>query len=161
MTSATSFLVGLSLVSLVSYAAIADPPPIGAFAAPDPSLTTGAAATDDPAEICGRVGGLTYTRRHRVWHGKVDTLAKYHLPPYAGRDYEDDDLIPVCLGGDNANPANHWPQLWPEARVKDRLDAEACHLVCIGQLTLPDARTLFRPDWRAGYCHLYPRDERC
>ena len=159
---ATSFLVGLlpAAILVVAYAALADST-IDGMALPNPVLTPGAVATDDLGDICGRPGGRTYSRRHRVWHDKLDTLAKYHLPPYVARDYEDDDLIPICMGGDNADPHNHWTQHWPEARVKDRMDTEACRLVCTHRLSLPDARALFTPDWRRGYCHLYPEDLRC
>jgi hypothetical protein len=45
-----------------------------------------------------------------VWHDKIGTLAKYGIAPYRASLFEDDDLIPVCLGGDNASPLNHWPQ---------------------------------------------------
>jgi hypothetical protein len=32
------------------------------------------------------------------------------IPEPEAAKYEDDDLVPVCLGGDNASPLNHWPQ---------------------------------------------------
>jgi hypothetical protein len=49
-----------------------------------------------------------YAKAHRVWRDKAGTLAKYGI----ARDRaSDDDLIPVCLGGNNASPPNHLPQL--------------------------------------------------
>jgi hypothetical protein len=41
-------------------------------------------------------------------HDKAGTLARYRIAiaPSEAALYE----IPVCLGGDNASPLNHWPQ---------------------------------------------------
>jgi hypothetical protein len=97
---------------------------------PDPSLTPGAIASTDPADVCAFVDGPSYSRRHRVWHDKRDTLAKYGLPWSAHALVEDDDRVPVCLGGDNADSRNHWPQPWALAKEKDRLEAEVCRMVC-------------------------------
>jgi integrase len=65
---------------------------------PDSQLTPGAVADTDPAVVCAR----GYSRSHRVWHDKIGTLLKYGIPPAEADRYEDDDLVPVCLGGDNA-----------------------------------------------------------
>jgi len=74
-----------------------------------------------------------YARAHRVWHDKAGTLAKYHIAPSQAALYEDHDLIPVCLGGDNASPLNHWPQpnsTTPGATDKDMLEERICREVC-------------------------------
>ena len=47
------------------------------------------------AVICVR----DWDRAHRVWHDKAATLAKHGIPPDRAYLCEDDDLIPVCLGG--------------------------------------------------------------
>jgi len=117
----------------------------GHRALPDPHLTPGAIASTDRAEICA----VGYTKAHRVWlwpAGKRETMAKYG---YAGRrwsDYEDDDLIPICLGGDNASPLNHWPQPIAEAREKDGVEAEVCRAVCAGELTVEGGQRRFLED---------------
>jgi hypothetical protein len=59
--------------------------------------------------------------------------------------YELDHIIPRCLDGAN-DPANLQLQLWPQARVKDRLEAETCRAYCAGKLTLEEARGRFRRD---------------
>lgn len=159
MTCPTPILAALVIAGAGAALAIAEPADLGAI--PDPTLTPGAIATSDIADICGHVNGLTYTKRHRVWEGQAATMQKYGLPLKDKHLYEDDDVIPVCLGGDNANPDNHWPQLWPEAKVKDRMDAGACRLVCEHKMTVKDAQALFVPDWRVGYCKMYPEDKRC
>jgi hypothetical protein len=117
--------IGLSLAlwAVVVYAAIA----WGAeLAQPDPSLTPGAVLDTDPAVVCAP----GYDKRHRVWHDNRATLRKYGLDPDAAYLYEDDDLIPVCLGGNNRDPRNHWPQPLAEAVAKNKVEAQACREVC-------------------------------
>ncbi len=116
---------------------------------PDPALTPGVVALTDVHEVCAYAGGLSYSKRHRVWTNKAGTLRKYSLPLRDGRLYEDDDRIPVCVGGDNADPRNHWPQPWPEARIKDHLEWRVCRDVCAGRMTLQDGQAIFLGDWRA------------
>jgi hypothetical protein len=73
---------------------------------PDHTLTPGAIAETSTAVICAP----GYARAHRVWHDKTATLAKYGIPRDQAAQYEDDDLVAVCLGGANASPLNHWAQ---------------------------------------------------
>jgi hypothetical protein len=117
---------------------------------PDRALTPGAVAETSPAVICTP----GYARAHRVWHDKAATLAKYGIARDQAALYEDDDLIPVCLGGDNASPLNHWPQLnaaQPGAADKDRLEVRICARVCRdrddGELSRYQAA--FAQDWIA------------
>lgn len=134
----------------------------GPYVLPDPALTPGAVATTDRDEICGRVGGLTYTKRHRVWHRRDETMAKYGVlaAVIAGVAFQDDDLVPVCLGGDNADPRNHWAQpsdnlvgVGNGYQSKDIMDAGACRMVCAGQVSLQEAQSWFLvpADWHDAY----------
>ena len=96
---------------------------------PNPTLTPGAVRATTTDEIC--VHG--YAHAHRVWHDKWGTLARYGIPHNRTTRYEDDDLIPVCLGGDNADPRNHWPQprgVAMGAEDKDQLEVYICKRVC-------------------------------
>src|SRR5215468_8219777 len=114
----------------VTYATLAVLAAAQAFAGadgllPDHNLTPGAVAETSTEAICAP----GYARAHRVWHDKAATLAKYGITPDKAALYEDDDLIPVCLGGDNASPLNNWPQLnsaQPGAWDKDQLEAHIC-----------------------------------
>ena len=108
----------LAAVLLVAASASAQTLPIR----PDDALTPGAIASTDPADVCGFINGESYSRRHRVWHEKAETLAKYGMLWSAHGLVEDDDRVPLCLGGNNADPRNHWPQAWEQAREKDRLE---------------------------------------
>ena len=95
---------------------------------PDPHLTPGAIVETHTGVICTR----GYDRAHRVWHDKAGTLAKYGLPLSAA-DHYDDDLVPVCLGGNNASPQNHWPQSYSGewgAETKDALERRMCAEIC-------------------------------
>ena len=127
---------------------------------PDPSCTTGAVATTDRAEICGVVGGLTYTKRHRVWQHQSDTREKYGVPPAQARQYEDDDLVPVDAGGNNADPLNHWMQARNSVfadglgyEAKDWLDAFAKRAICELNMPVEEVQGWFKTpaDWRDAY----------
>jgi hypothetical protein len=119
-----------------------------ADSAPDPRLTPGAIATTDPAVICV----VGYGKRHRVWHDKAGTLAKYGIPLSDAGLYEDDDLVPVCLGGDNADPRNHWPQPIAEAGAKDQDEADMCRAACLDHhdraLIEEDQRYFIEGKWK-------------
>ena len=114
----------LTFITISTAVGATEPP-----AVPDQRLTPGAIRDTDPAVVCAP----GYARAHRVWHDKVSMLIKYGLPPSQAHDVEDDDRIPVCSRGDNADPRNHWPQSctgWEGLRCvsgpafeKDRLEA--------------------------------------
>jgi hypothetical protein len=119
----------------------------------DPALTPGAVASHSVAEVCEP----GYARSHRVWGQREKyaiTLPRYRIPAAAGHLYEDDDLIPICAGGDNADPRNHWPQrcdAWRgpvciagPAHQKDWQEARTCRAVCDGTMPLDAAQDYFR-----------------
>jgi hypothetical protein len=144
----------LSGISCIVVGAIIPAPDAVELKTPDPQLTPGAVATHDVAEICARDarGRYTYSPTHRVWHDKRGTLAKYGIPRSQGRLYEDDDRVPLCLGDDNADPRNHWPQPRKDAELKDQFEREVCIAVCDRHsMSLDDAQRLFLGDWRTAY----------
>ena len=122
-------------------------------AAPDPRLTPGAIASNDPATVCAP----GYDLAHRAWPwpaGKRVVLAEYGIPWSRAHDYEDDDLVPVALGGDNLALANHWPQrcdAWEGSRCvrgpaadKDRVEWRMIRAVCYDHtMTLKAAQSYF------------------
>jgi hypothetical protein len=149
------FLSALAIIA-VAPIAIAQELPTRA----DDQLTPGAIASTDVAAVCGSDDrpGAAYRRAHRVWHDKAETLAKYGLPPSVTSLVEDDDRVPVCLGGDNADPRNHWPQPWAQAREKDRLETAICRMVCNGHaMTLEAAQAIFLGDWSMSYQRIFGR----
>lgn len=87
-----------------------------------------------------------------MWHDKASTLARYRIAPSDAALYEDDDLIPVCLGVDNAAPLNHWPQpLEWGAGKKDMLERQLCTEICLTRddTQLARYRPAFAQDWTA------------
>lgn len=70
---------------------------------------------------------------------KARQLAARHLPG-SPRDYEEDHLIPLALGGNPTNPRNLWPEPWPQARAADVLERGLQRAVCAGRVTLAAAR---------------------
>lgn len=155
-----SFVVGLLIVGVPALIAIADQtwPEV-----PNDALTPGSIATSDAAVLCAR-DGPSYSRAHRVWRRQRETMDAYRIPSILRRQFQDDDRAPVCLGGDNADPRNHWAQP-PDAltadglgwEAKDRLDDEACREVCRGQITSREAQAWFLApaDWRVEYRRLF------
>jgi hypothetical protein len=141
----------LSWISCASIGTNIPAPDARELEMPDPQLTPGAVASDDVAEVCARdaSGRYTYSPTHRVWHDKRGTLDKYGIPRSQSRLYEDDDRVPLCLGGNNADPRNHWPQPRKDAELKDRLERAVCIAVCDRHsMSLDDAQRLFLGDWR-------------
>jgi hypothetical protein len=73
----------------------------------------------------------------------------------SAREYEEDHLVPLCVGGSPRDRRNLWPQprsgQWTAA-FKDQLETSVCRAVCRGAMTLKEARQVFlRPDWTKEY----------
>jgi hypothetical protein len=148
----TGLLVGSIAGGAIFAAAVFGEPP----STPDPQLTPGAVATSDPAVLFDRINGQTYSQRHRIWHDKMATCRKYGIVRYVlCKATEDDDRVPVCLGGDNADPRNHWAQPLAEAHVKDGFEDWACRTAETAYRNGTDAaeevarlQAIFLGDWQ-------------
>jgi hypothetical protein len=72
------------------------------------------------------------------------------------RDFEEDHLIPLELGGNPTDPSNIWLQPrtpadgWGADR-KDDLEGALNALVCSGRLPLADAQQAIATGWQAAY----------
>lgn len=51
-----------------------------------------------------------------------------------------DHEIPICLCGSTTDPNNLTPELWPQARIKDKYEASFHRAVCSGKMTLEEAQ---------------------
>src|SRR5450631_2492871 len=131
-------LIALSLCSLVTFANAADSsPPPGAI---NPAVTQANIRTT----IC--VHGWTDTVRPTKYYTsslKRKQMFERKLP---GRpvDYEEDHMISLEIGGSPSDPSNLWPQRWPAAKIKDKLENDLHRRVCAGEMTLGVARSNIR-----------------
>lgn len=167
MTRATSFLAGIVLVGFCGALAIVDPDPhfvvakaiIDAALAnqdplvPDDALTPGVVASTDQTEVCGIIGGLSYSKRHRATSNEMKTAVRERDGKASCGEI--DHRLPLALGGAD-DTRNLWCQPTGEwgYKVKDRLEIRVWEMVCKeGAMTLHDAQTLFLApaDWREGY----------
>jgi hypothetical protein len=129
------FLVLVAVAGLLAWHALTPnySPPPGAL---NPDVTQANIMTT----ICMR--GWTRTVRppaEYTYRLKVEQMRARHLPG-SPRDYEEDHLIPLELGGDPTDPRNLWPESWEEAHIKDGLERRLNGAVCAGRISLQDAR---------------------
>lgn len=130
---------------------------------PDPTLTPGAVASTNLAEVCASDGkpGSAYSRAHRSMNEqqRQADFERYGVPWSDRHDYEDDHLVPLCLGGAD-RLENRWPQprhgSW-NSYEKDQLEGYTCRAVCSGQLGLGEAQRWFLTpaDWRDAYRRIF------
>ena len=126
-----------------------------AFAVPNPSLTPGAVDAQRKLD-CGHSNAdnprtVTTAERRVVWRSYgygASTYARDHAK------YEFDHVIPHALDGADT-PANIWPQILTQAKVKDRLEVAATRRVCAGTMSLEHAQQRFAIDWRAFYREVF------
>lgn len=147
-----------SLVSLLALLFTAS----AAFAGdlPDPHITPGAV---DPgitqqnirSTVC--VKGYTKTVRPPAYFTnklKKTQIREYGYADTDPRDYEEDHLIPLNIGGKPDSPQNLWPQPrnseWAAAK-KDELEFKLYKLVCDGKVPLADAQHAYTSDWIRAY----------
>ena len=129
-------------------------------ARPDPQLTPGAvSAAVTQSNIYRTICRYGYTRTVRPPESYTESLKRRQIRQYGYRDrwlrdYEEDHLIPLELGGSPTSPLNLWPEPhrvvggWGSYR-KDRLENRLNHLVCSGRLTLRAAQRAIAANWIA------------
>jgi hypothetical protein len=94
----------------------------------------------------------TYTH-----HLKVEQILEYGYADTNLRDYEEDHLIPLELGGSPTDPRNLWPEPFESsipdggARFKDKVENHLHAQVCAGNLTLEEAQKEISKDWYQVY----------
>jgi hypothetical protein len=143
--------------ALALMAALALPAWADSTIVPDPILTRGAVRTTDVGEICSHG-----TRELRHWDRERDDriMAEYSLPPGAHPDYEIDHLIPLGIGGADAD-LNLWPEprrsIEPtfNAERKDRLEWKLRDLICSGAIDVREAQRAIADDWVETYQRLF------
>ena len=124
---------------------------------PDQVLTPGVIASVNQTEVCGKIGGVTYSQRHR----RTTTAMKAEVRREYGmaRCGEVDHRVELSLGGADVI-GNLWCQPGPPVvwnfKLKDRLEALVWRKVCREHsMTLAQGQAVFlAPDWRLSYCRL-------
>ncbi len=87
---------------------------------------------------------------------KRSGIRRYGYTDYRLRDYEEDHLVSLELGGSPTNPHNLWPEPhhviggWG-SYAKDRLENKLHTLVCRGRVPLAEAQRDIASDWIAAY----------
>lgn len=119
-----------------------------ALAVPNRTVTPGVTRPITREALCSTKWRLD--RRMATVSMKKTVAAKYHVSWAKHADYEFDHLIPRELGGAD-ELGNLWPQPWPSAHKKDRLENKLHVLVCKGQLDLATAQREIASDWRLAY----------
>jgi hypothetical protein len=143
---------------------------------PNPQITPGAIdpmVTQQNLQSTVCVKGYTATVRpdKRVTNRlKREQIRQYRYSDTDPRNYEQDHLIPLSIGGNPSDPRNMWPQpregAWG-ADEKNDLEFIAYRLVCSGQLNLQEAQRRIAANWIEAYQawvpshqHLLPKGRR-
>ena len=127
---------------------------------PDPQLTPGAInskVTQDNIHQTVCMSGWTKTVRPPVAYTnnlKQKQIKEYGYADTNPRDYEEDHLIPLALGGNPTDEHNLWPQprnsAWNAAK-KDKLEFALYKAVCSGEYNLDKARDEIKTNWIKAY----------
>jgi hypothetical protein len=129
---------------------------------PNPQLTPGAINPNvNQSNINQTICVRGWTATVRPDESYTETLKKQQIRQYGYsdmrlRDYEEDHLIPLELGGSPTSPRNLWPQPrhpsdgWTAA-MKDQLENGLSRMVCRGEIGLDNARSAIASDWRRAY----------
>lgn len=132
---------------------------------PDARLTPGVINTDitqDNIQKTVCVKGFTKTIRPPVYY--TNSLKKYQIRQYGyantdPRDYEEDHLIALSIGGAPMDEKNLWPQPrkseWG-ADKKDELEFTLFLMVCKNEISLKDAQRAMATDWIAAWKSYVP-----
>lgn len=114
---------------------------------PDPSRIPGATNPDvTQANIYETICVRGWTRTVRpseayTYRLKREQLREWGCDDQETRDYEEDHMIPLELGGSPNSPLNFWPEPWNgpwNAHVKDRLENYLHEEVCAGRMPLEE-----------------------
>lgn len=78
---------------------------------------------------------------------KIEMIAQYGYSDTDPSHYELDHDDSIELGGHPTDPKNLWPQKYPQAHDKDKVENELHREVCNGTITLKEAQRIISTDW--------------
>lgn len=131
-------------------------------ARPNPRITPGALnSAVDQANIDETICARGYSKSIRPPEEYTERLKHLGIRQYGYtdgrvRDYEEDHLVSLELGGSPSNPHNLWPEPhhviggWG-SYAKDQLENKLHTLVCGGRVPLAQAQRDIAGDWIAAY----------
>lgn len=70
------------------------------------------------------------------------------------KDYEEDHIVPLEVGGNPSDPRNLWPEphnIKYGSFTKDQLENEIHRLICSGRLSLKAGQSAFLGNWESAY----------
>lgn len=127
-----------------------------------PGVTNPAVTQDNLKDTICKIGWTKTIRPTASYTNKLKLtqMAAMGLPG-SPRDYEEDHLISLELGGNPSATANLWPELWVSptgwgARKKDVIETYLKRQVCGGRVTLVEAQQAISTDWIAAYKKYIP-----
>ena len=121
---------------------------------PDPNCTPGvidSAVTQ--ANISETICKSGYTKTVRPAASYTNKLKKQQIAAYGFtdtnlKDYEEDHLISLELGGSPTDPKNLWPEPGSSPNAKDHIE-NLCHKkVCNGEISLAKAQKEIASNWQ-------------
>jgi hypothetical protein len=131
---------------------------------PDSARTPGAAnpdITQDNIEetICNHSWSTKSVRPPESYtHAlKLRQISEYGYNDTNLRDYEEDHLIPLEIGGHPTDPRNLWPEPYQTsiadggARFKDKVENYLHDQICTNRMPLVDAQQAIAKDWYRVY----------
>jgi hypothetical protein len=122
---------------------------------PDPRCTPGAIrAGVSLATICA----FGYSSPVRPPESYTEPLKLRHMRAYglpgSAREYEEDHLVPLSIGGEPRDPRNLWPEPrnGPDnAEQKDQLETWTARMVCAGRIPLSRVQQEMATEWTTLY----------
>lgn len=132
---------------------------------PNPTLTPGAINTEITQlninqTVC--VKGYTKTIRPPTYYTnrlKKRQIREYGYQNHNPRDYEEDHLIALSIGGNPTDPKNLWPEPrnseWSAAK-KDALELVLHKMVCKGGISLVNAQKAMGSNWITAWKQYVP-----
>ena len=122
---------------------------------PDPNCTPGEidpGVTQDNIQQTICVKGYTKTVRPPATYTnklKVQQIIDYGYTDTNTKDYEEDHLISLELGGSPSDPKNLWPEPDASPNPKDKIE-NLCHeKICSGQISLSKAQKEIATNWQS------------
>ena len=121
---------------------------------PDPNCTPGVidqGVNQDNIQQTICVKGYTKTVRPSAYYTnklKVQQIIDYGYSDTNLKDYEEDHLISLELGGSPSDPKNLWPEPGESPNPKDKIE-NLCHeKICSGQISLSKAQVEISTNWQ-------------